>query len=81
MAGPAAGSRAVSRDGRELAGCGCEPCSHGFGWGLVAQNGAGAVVELAGDLVEVAGGVDGQVGALGKYWRSRPLVFSLVPRW
>jgi hypothetical protein len=30
--------------------------------------------------MEVLAAADGQVGALGKYWRSRPLVFSLLPR-
>ncbi len=33
-----------------------------------------------GDGVQLALGVARQIRALGKYWRSRPLVFSLVPR-
>jgi hypothetical protein len=37
-------------------------------------------VELGGDVVQDAGAVEGQVGALGMYWRSSPLMFSLVPR-
>ena len=42
---------------------------------------AGAVVHLAGDVVEEPG-APRRTGRwpLGKYWRSRPLVFSLVPR-
>jgi hypothetical protein len=41
---------------------------------------AGPVVELVGDRVELGFGDGGEVGALGKYWRSSPLVFSLEPR-
>ena len=49
--------------------------------GLVeAEAVAGPVVELVGDAVEVELAVHGEVGALGKYRRSSPLVFSLLPR-
>ena len=41
---------------------------------------AGAVVEFVGDGVELRLAEGAEVGALGKYWRSRPLVFSLDPR-
>ena len=34
---------------------------------------------MRGDGGQMLGGVSGQVGAFGKYWRSRPLVFSLLP--
>jgi hypothetical protein len=40
---------------------------------------AGSVVEFVGDAVEVELGEGGEV-PFGKYWRSSPLVFSLVPR-
>ena len=37
-------------------------------------------IQAMGDGVQLALGIARQVRALGKYWRSRPLVFSLVPR-
>jgi hypothetical protein len=39
-----------------------------------------SAVELLSDVFEVVGAADGQIGALGKYWRSSPLVFSFDPR-
>ncbi|GJF31256.1 hypothetical protein KNE206_39560 [Kitasatospora sp. NE20-6] len=50
--------------------------------GLPTERLARAVVELLGDGDggQVLGAVGREVGALGKYWRSRPLVFSLEPR-
>ena len=46
----------------------------------VAEAFSGPVVEFGGDLVQLGFAVHGQVAALRKYWRSRPLVFSFVPR-
>jgi len=40
----------------------------------------GRSLEFLGDPVEIVAAVHAQVGALGKYRRSRPLKFSLVPR-
>ncbi|TDB91173.1 transposase family protein [Actinomadura sp. KC216] len=44
----------------------CDELSEERGGGLPAEDLAWAVVELGGDVGEVLGGVDGQVGALGK---------------
>jgi hypothetical protein len=49
----------------------------GFGEGEAL---ARPLVELVGDGVELGFGDGGEVSALGKYWRSSPLVFSLEPR-
>jgi len=51
-----------------------------IGWGGVVECLPGAGVEFVGDGVQVRLGVAGAVVSLGKYWRSRPLVFSLLPR-
>jgi hypothetical protein len=51
-----------------------------FGWCHPAEGVSRSVVELGGDGAAVGLGVSMQVGALGKYWRNRPLVCSLVPR-
>jgi hypothetical protein len=42
-----------------------------------SRGSCGAVVEAPLDGAQIGGSVDRQVGGLGKYWRSRPLVFSL----
>jgi hypothetical protein len=39
-----------------------------------------AAVQLRGDGIEFVLADRDEVGALGKYWRRRPFVFSFVPR-
>ena len=51
-----------------------------LGWFQPAERLSRALVELTRDGVEMGLVVHRQVRALGKYWRSRPLVFSLDPR-
>jgi hypothetical protein len=78
MAEPAAGCGLSSIGGCESADDTChEELSHSLGRGLVTEHDTGPVVELPCDAAQVSRGV---VGALGKYWRSNPFVFSLVPR-
>jgi hypothetical protein len=50
-----------------------------LGWGGEVEALAGAAIEFVGHGVELALGDGGEVEALGKYWRSRPLVFWLEP--
>src|SRR5258708_4863305 len=57
-----------------------EELSEGFARGVVAEALAGAVVELAGDGLEPAGVWWLRSVPLGRYSRSRPLMFSLLPR-
>jgi len=47
---------------------------------LPSEGLAWPVVERVSDGLEVLGGPSRKVCAFGKYWRSRPLVFSLVGR-
>lgn len=51
-----------------------------LGGSLPVEDLAGSAVEGGLDGQEVLQGPAGQVRALRKGWRSRPLVFSLVPR-
>src|ERR671917_1851858 len=67
---------AVSAGGSNRAG---QEVGEDFCWGSVVENTPWSVVELAGHKGEV-GLVVGDLGALGKYSRNSPLVFSLVPR-
>ena len=53
---------------------------HGLARALRARRLAWPVIHLVGDEVQVLGAVHAQVGPLGKYCRSNPSVFSLVPR-
>jgi len=54
--------------------------SEGLDWGPPPQGLARAVVEFVLDVLEVFGGVDGEVRALGDVVPEQPIVFSLVPR-
>lgn len=54
--------------------------SKSFCWALPAEDLSRPVVEFVLDCSKVRLGVDSEVGVLGKYWRSRPLVFSFEPR-
>jgi hypothetical protein len=51
-----------------------------LGWCHPAEGLARTFVELGGDGVEAVVGEGVEVEAAGRYWRSSPLVFSLVPR-
>jgi hypothetical protein len=48
--------------------------------GVPAEALAGPVVEFVFGVLELGGGVCAEVGALGRYSRSSPLRFSLLPR-
>jgi hypothetical protein len=50
-------------------------------WGGRVEPFPWAVVELVLDLQRILGAVDRQVVPLGRYWRARPLMFSLEPRY
>ena len=49
-------------------------------WRLEVQRFPGPLVELARHLVQLGLRVRREIGPLGKYWRSRRLVFSFEPR-
>jgi hypothetical protein len=51
-----------------------------FGGTAVFEGVAGPVVDLVFDGPQMVRCVDVQAGALGKYWRSNPFAFSLLPR-
>jgi hypothetical protein len=63
-----------------LTGSPCQFGLHDVGWTAPGQSLPKAAVEALLDRLQVGEREGAQVAALGKYCRSRPLVFSFVPR-
>jgi len=81
--GPVGGRRVLGRIPAIVATLTSSSCHRGvedLGGRPPGEDLAGSVVEALLDRLEVRQGVDAQSVRLGKYWRSSPLVFSLVPR-
>lgn len=56
------------------------PSSHKFGRSVVLEAQSWAVVEFISDLPELVVVPNAEVRYFGKYWRTSPVAFSLLPR-